>query len=530
MKHDSQNTAGILNFYRADPKEEGRLRHFLQQLARLCRLRGDMIPRAQEELTQKFLLNRRDRHHLQRMSHACALRAEEAERDGNRELAFSSRLEAWHKMPTDLSLLLDLAESSAENDPDSPPTASRKGLKYLKKAMQLSIGLEQKPEPSRSTTAPEYKRRLERLARSYAKIDWEHYQASIRALKGRARRRWPWFLLGWFDFALLALSAFYFRRRLLLRKPELETTAVEQAQVEVVPGEQILLERPVPVLWAVAQNPDFEKGIEKSRRLRLGEHYAYEVQGYIRVREGQSDNWKKPQNIENALQNSVRSLRPARPFELLLTYQHDGQKQQRRIPFSHGNEAELRRSPLMEGDTVLFREVFRMNGAPVGDEQLEAKINITGNAPRNAALSDDGFARPLKSLDTEGNTVSTVALAFRDRVAVSDGQQVRLLGYDVELRNATERPLDQFDVRLSWRKREGAPVVLERSYNLVSDSGTNLPGLARMSRRLWLELPEDINYAVEPLTPSLRIETSRFAPEMRSTLEVRSAQEVQSAP
>ena len=102
MKNDP--TDNTLNFYRTDPKEEGRLRHFLQQLAKLCRLRGDMIPHAQAELMQKFLLRDKDRHHLQRMSHAYALRGEEAAAEGNWNAAFSSHLEAWQKMPKDLSL------------------------------------------------------------------------------------------------------------------------------------------------------------------------------------------------------------------------------------------------------------------------------------------------------------------------------------------------------------------------------------------------------------------------------------------
>ena len=542
MKHDS--TDSTLNFYRTDPKEEGRLRHFLQQLAKLCRLRGDMIPGAQAELMQKFLLNDKDRHHLQRMSHAYALRAEEASAESNWNVAFSSHLEAWQKMPKDLSLLLDLAEfcigkdSAPQNSPrasekippqvseqtedlsegqKSPVPSRRKGLRYLKKAVQLSIGLETFNESGgkiRERQLWAERRRLKDLLQSYPQIEWEDYRGRIRALNGRPRQRWPWVLLGLFVFALLSVSAFYMRRWLIFVRPGLEGTA-QPEQPQVIPGEQVLLNSPVPVRWT--PDNDFEKVIEKSRYLRLGEYYAYEVQGTIRVK-----------NIPNApLSNAEntgrwKSLRPARPFELSLSYESGGQKQQKNIPFSHGDKVqsfdELRRSPLMEGDTVLFREVFRMDGTPVGDELLRAKINITGKAPetRPLALSEGGFAQSMESLDLQGSEVPTVALAFRDKVTFSDGEDVRLLGYDVELRNATSRPLSEFAVRLSWRDagREVTPIL--RSYDLVSASGTSLPGRSRMSQRLWLELPKDLNYSVEDLTPRLEIERSRFADPAKS--------------
>ncbi|MEM9424369.1 MAG: hypothetical protein AAF975_06250, partial [Spirochaetota bacterium] len=103
-----------LNFHSTDPREEGYLFHFLRQLAKLCHFRGDMIPQAQESLLKKFFLNHRDRHHLQQMSHAHALRSEEALSQNNPKLALLERLEAWRKMPRDLSLLLDVAEAYIE--------------------------------------------------------------------------------------------------------------------------------------------------------------------------------------------------------------------------------------------------------------------------------------------------------------------------------------------------------------------------------------------------------------------------------
>ena len=261
-----------------------------------------------------------------------------------------------------------------------------------------------------------------------------------------------------------------------------------------------------------APDNDFEKVIQKSRRLRLGEYYAYEVQGTIRVKQTRKEPLPNAGNT-----NRWKSMRPAPPFELALSYKSGGQKQQKNILFSQGQEAdsfdELRRSPIMEGDTVLFREVFRMDGAPVGDELLQAKINITGKTleTRPIALSEGGFAQPMESLNLQGNEVPTVALALRDKVAFSDGEDVRLLGYDVELRNTTSRPLSEFALRLSWRDagRDVAPIL--RSYDLVSASGANLPGRSRMSQRLWLELPKDLNYNVEDLTPRLEIERSGFA-------------------
>ena len=291
-----------LNFTSTDPVEEGRLRHFLRQLARLCNLRGDMIPRAQESLLQKFFLNRRDRHHLQQMSHAHALRSEEALKRGNANLSLLERIEAWRKMPRDLSLLLDVAEAYIEpgnfakeqtlkvqnaraslpglqagksnkssERPEAPAeqvkqrtakfwglrgTGStnidkgqakqkrtnakrnknkaakrarkqnkknarqlfqlnvwqyrRQSLNYLKKAVELSIGLETENQQEGGRTSDYLSRelaRLQKLQQNYPNINWEHYTEKIRALQGRRRRRSAQILLFLF---VLALSTLFF--------------------------------------------------------------------------------------------------------------------------------------------------------------------------------------------------------------------------------------------------------------------------------------------------------------------------------
>ncbi len=577
-----------LNFYSTDPLEEGRLRHFLRQLARLCQLRGDMIPKAQEALLGKFFLHRRDRHHLQQMSNAHALRSEEAFNNGNARLALLERLEAWRKMPKDVSLLLDLAEACLEpgnlneeraqrkakgsplrvKNPDIPEAAGvrpgqtdkhpeqarsqsadrqtvkkrrkaqqalrrreqkaarqlfqlnawqhrRQVINYLKKAVELSIGLEREAQSREGARSRKVLReeasRLRQLQQNYPGINWERYAQRIRSLNGRPRKRWPWVLL---LAAVLAAVALYLPQSSWLpwRGSRIEKeTFVQEAQF----SEQSLLDNPVPVDWSVPpdQDPNFDKMIQKSQHLKLGEYYAYEVQGHIRVKPG-----RVPDSSANIATGPERwqHLQPAPPFGLFLTYEHQGRKEEKRISFSYGlADDPATRAPVMEGDTVLFREVFRLPEDLdfSSDDRLSAKIVTTGQAPRLhfVDLSEGGFAQTLSSINTEGNSVPTVAMAFRNKVMISDGEQVRLLGYDIELQNKARRPLDQLDLRLSWREEDGmrsksrSPILLQRDYSVVSASGSNLPGLARMTRRLWVEVPADLGYPVEELTPQVRI-------------------------
>ncbi|WGK68444.1 hypothetical protein P0082_08120 [Candidatus Haliotispira prima] len=669
QKNDNNdNSDKPLNFYSTDPREEGRLRYFLKQLAKICHLRGDMIPKTQESLLQKFFLNHRDRHHLRQMSNAHALRSEEALNNGNPKLALLERLEAWHKMPKDLSLLLDVAEayiepegflkkqerrtskiqeisqksvrgrqkvqpsrqngplqtetvdraaehgdslstqeenrrstdkgtnratpsgnqwinrwinlfnvnargrdqhSEQENTPRSKMQARkhakreqiairklqqktarrlfrlsawqhrRQALSYLKKATELSIGLD-RPELQNTDDGESRKDRtnkktgkktetkaalarhllrLQKLQQNYPKINWDRYAQRVRTLKGRPRKRWPWILLTLLLIGLLGGTFVYLPWRNLFRIPRTNVESTQPIPLQL--GEQALLNNPVPVEWSVApeQDQDFAKGIQHSRRLRLNQYYAYEVQGHIRAK-------LKPNNRSSLATGADRwqSLRPVQPFDLLLTYEHDGQKQEKRIKFSYGAKdkpEEVEQALVMEGDTVLFREVFRLPGRPSGNDRLRADIDIVGEAPQTQItnLNNGGFAQALRSTNRQGNSVPTVAMAFRNKVMLSDGRTVRLLGYDIELQSMTNRALDQLELRLSWheedgiRSKENSPVLLQRDYNIVSAGGTNLPGKARLTKRLWLEVPEDLNYPVEDLTPRVRIRENLFAEE-----------------
>ena len=582
---DRKNADKPLDFYNTGPDKEGYLRHFLRQLAKLCHLRGDMIPKAQESLLQKFLLNRRDRHHLQQMSHAHALRSEEALSHDNAKLALLERLEAWRKMPRDLSLLLDVTEAYIEPESfveerglknsrtrekaDSARNTEtkerelnqrfyretgaakqtillrershkqakqkeqalrkqqektarqlfqlsvrqyrRQALNYLKKAVELFVGLEDENSATKGLLSQELSR-LQKLQQNYPKVHWQRYTERIRALKGRPSKRWPWGLLvllllaSLFAVVVYSLSWFY-------------QIQISGAQTPVSGGqerlsEQALLGKSVPVEWSVPPEKDrsFAKVIQKSQRLKLSQHYVYEIQGHIRVKAKASPEVSK-------LPSRWQRLRPAEPFDLLLTYEYQGQKIKKRVEFSDSSEEPL--PPVMEGDTVLFREVFRLPNGLVNGDRLLAEIAKVGKTQESelAGLNDGGFAQRLNSVDMQGNLVPTVGMAFRDKVVRSDGEKVRLLGYDIELQNNSKRSLDQYELRLSWRQADGihtqenSPLLLQRDYTIVSASGTNLPGLARTIQRLWLEVPEDLNYPVEKLSPQVRILENRFVTE-----------------
>ena len=601
----AETPAKPLNFTSTDPVEEGRLRHFLRQLARLCNLRGDIIPRAQESLLQKFFLNRRDRHHLQQMSHAHALRSEEALKRGNANLSLLERIEAWRKMPRDLSLLLDVAEAYIEpgnfakertlkvqnaraslpglqasksnkssKRPEAPaePVGStnidkgqakqkranakqhknkaakrarkqnkknarqlfqlnawqyrRQSLNYLKKAVELSIGLETENQQEGGRTSDYLSRelaRLQKLQQNYPSINWEHYTEKIRALQGRPRRRWPQVILVLFVLALSTLFFFYLPwRNWLFTVPE---RPAEKTVERPKTSEQTMLNTPVPVEWSVPpeQDQDFDRAIQKSQRFKLNQHYVYEVQGHIRLKPG-----KPNKNGNGASANLAdetgrwKHLQAAPPFDLLLTYEHKGQKFHKQITFSYGNDSqpnEAQNAQLMRGDTVLFRQVFRLPDGPSSDDRLRAQLAKVGEpAPsRIVDFREGGFAQPLQSIDRQGNPVPNLNMAFREKVQIDDGQKVRLLGYDLELQNSSKLPLDEYELQLIWRQEDGirskenSPVLLERNYQMISASGSNLPGQSRTVQRLWLQIPEDLNYAVEQLTPQVRIVENRFA-------------------
>ncbi len=602
-KQDAQAKKNKPLSFNTTADKQGHLHHFLQQLAKICHLRGDMIPRAQEALIRKFLLNYRYRHHLQQMSNAHALRSEEAKNNGDPKLFLQERLEAWRKMPRDLSLLLDVAEAYAEpqsfleqkntrsrlakEDRAKPEIKSeaqgmktrlgfseseralsakalmlkekhaakqenkqtqeqrkqqeriasellqlnpwqyrRQAIKYLKKATELYIGLELEQESNEEKASAnklsanklsEELKRLEQLQQNYPNINWERYAKQIKILKGQARSRWPWVLLALLLLALFSIAMIYlpWRSWLFFRSEEV-------ALQEVVPqlSEQRLLETPVPVEWKVPAKSDldFDKVIQKSQRLKLSQHYAYEVQGHIRVKP------KKHPSINGGNTAHSQFLIPTEPFDLLLTYEHQGQEFKKRIEFSYDNETdpiEIDRAPVMEGDTVLFREVFRLPGGAVNDDRLRAQIDKVGKAPKYEAksLAEGGFAQPLSSFNIQGEPQPNIKMAFRNQVVRSDGESIRQVGYDLELQNNSKLPLDQYQLRLNWRQensiytKENSPILQQNNYTIISASGTNLPGRSRTTQRLWLEVPEGLNYPIEQLTPQVRIIENRFATE-----------------
>ena len=286
-----------------------------------------------------------------------------------------------------------------------------------------------------------------------------------------------------------------------------------------------MLNTPVPVEWSVPpeQDQDFDRAIQKSQRFKLSQHYVYEVQGHIRLKPGKPDKNENGASANLATETDRwKHLKAAPPFDLLLTYEHKGQKFHKQITFSYGNDSqpnEAQNAQLMRGDTVLFREVFRLPDGPSSDDRLRAQLVKVGEpAPsRIVDFREGGFAQPLQSIDIQGNIVPNVSMAFRDKVQIDDGQKVRLLGYDLELQNGSKLPLDEYELQLIWhqedgiRSKENSPVLLERNYKMISASGSNLPGQSRTVQRLWLQIPEDLNYAVEQLTPQVRIVENRFA-------------------
>ena len=612
---EEEGTNKPLSFHATNPRQEGYLHHFLNRLAKLCSLRGDLIPKAQESLLKQFFLNRRDRHHLQQMSYAHALRSEAALNHGNAKLALTERLEAWRKMPRDLSLLLDVAEayiepqsfvetsdwetetgenqrepetiseeiehSEAASDGKNTPAPNKQrwnfwsvlrkkanqkakkrqekrllhkqgkqqhkqkkqkakqlfqlstlqhqrlAIKYLKKAVELSVGLEleaKNPDAREGLqeVLADARQRLGTLQQSYPNVNWEHFTERVRAFKGSPPKRWPWVLL-----ILLLLGAVYAAIIYLPWRSwwtMLQTTSSTPLQKTVSqPNESILLKTPVPVEWSVPSENDltFDKSIQKSQRFKLNQHYVYEVQGHIRVSYTKFPKPPEPDDDEEALATKPM-LQPSQPFDLLLIYQHRGQEIKKWQKFSYDNRAdpnEVDRAPIMEGDTVLFREVFRLARGPTNEDRLVARIITVGKAPDSAIpdIQQNGLIQKLPSVDLQGNLVPTVDMAFRNRVRRKDGENLRLLGYDIELQNNSREPIEHYELRLSLREEDGvytkenSPLLLEREYTLVSNSGTNLPGLARMTRRLWLEIPEGLSYPVEKLTPQVRILNSRFA-------------------
>lgn len=459
--------------------QSGRFERLLKRLEKISQLDGRRIPSAQRKLYREFVLSERDQNCFRELSRPHVLRADQAEAEGKSAEAFSERLQAWRKTPTNLGLLLDLVRSQISflfGEPDSKGTRKRffslgfwrvrsRAVSYLQKAIQLCEGLEQ----DGVFVSREDRETLRQLCSYFPK-------RKLSEKRGKPWRFWIGFLL--LLLLLILLDRFTFQ---WFSRPSARTLP---APLPPVLTEEKLLKTPVPVDWGNRRSDQFAAVIEKSERLKLAEFYGYEVSGRIE--------WKSDRT---------------EAFELSLDYRAGPDSERRVIRFPRETDA-----PLEPGDTVVFREFFRLDEGLRGDDSLSLRLTLLETEERDGSLSEPVS---VPAVDMDNRKVEGLAFRLRRKVELEDGVSVRRLGYDLEAENRSSNRLNGLRLRLIWRTktREGfRESFLEREFKLLEPGDPFLPRGSKIARRLWVDVPENIADSVTGLTPEFRILKVRFEP------------------